>query len=118
MPESMRNPGGAGPRFRTPPSGGPLEREVQLAVDMDFELLDLGEVVDVAAQLATEQLHAAYFDPPDLRLLHRGIPFRHRMDEGAAEPASCGRLGRGRRPHVAFGGAYAPGPVTNWDLRP
>jgi CHAD domain-containing protein len=58
------------------------EREVKLSADMDFELPDLRKFGFGTVQLPKQDLSTSYFDTNDLRLWHRGITVRHRIELG------------------------------------
>jgi CHAD domain-containing protein len=58
------------------------EREVKLSADMDFELPDLRRFGFGTVKLPEQILSTSYYDTKDLRLWHRGITVRHRVELG------------------------------------
>ncbi len=68
----------------------PSERELKVDVPFHFALPDLSPSgIRLQARPAT-RLSATYYDTADLRLLRRGITFRHRRGEGSGEKQENG----------------------------
>ncbi len=61
--------------------GGHLEREVKLAVELDFVLPDLTAVVGAPRPQMERTMRTAYFDTAEFRLWRRGMTLRHRTGE-------------------------------------
>jgi CHAD domain-containing protein len=58
------------------------EREVKLSAALDFELPDLRRFGFSTVQLPKQALSTLYLDTKDLRLWHRSITLRHRVEQG------------------------------------
>ncbi len=62
---------------------GSLEREVKLAVELDFELPDPPRGLGRVERRPEQHLRTIYFDTGEFRLWRSGITLRHRLGEGS-----------------------------------
>ena len=60
----------------------PVERELKLEADLDFELPDLSGLAGEPERLPTQELRTSYFDSADFRLWRQGMTLRVRFGGG------------------------------------